>query len=641
MATAAMKGAFRAQGMELKDEACGALATRVGIALGIDAEELAEEYEVFHINRGETGNVVTPALIESFRKHLQDRNAKARAKVAGARSKSWHTYSKHDLDDVVFSTKAFSPPPTAGRAPEKKAGDFAIRSAFPRQKRSADVAELQTSAASKFAQRTQSGKVVTSLAIAAEDKASGRDEGAAAAPSAEAVPWRSVRAGVSSVVRGPGQSVRFMVDTLEGKAKFLEDRIVRFIDAVERDLDIPASNAIHRIANEPTVVVGRVCSDALEGGGRINEASILLEGSMKHSRGLRARVDTSKLGSLSLFPGQVVAVEALNPSGHCLTALSLLTGLPGSLPRTPAGTGGRASTPAPADAADDAKKEERTKPRRVVVAVGPFTTTSDLSFEPLKALVAKLAADPPSSVILCGPFVDRGHPLIREGTVDVDFDDIFAACLACCASLPDDVAVLAVPSARDAHHDPLFPQPPFASEAVPSSAKDRVVCLTNPATIDCGGLAVGTTSHDILKHLSGLELFRSTTPSDRMGRLASHVLQQRSYYPLYPPSPGSCLDCTVAREHGGLDVAEALDVLVLPSDLTPFCKAVPVGARVHTKTGHKSVFAEAMAERSGAKEAKCVCVNPGRLTRMATGGSYAVLTIDGDGALDKAEIVKI
>ena len=74
MAATAMnvRRAFEAQGMSLKDEASGKVATHVSKVLGIaDFEELAEEYEVFHINRGETRNVVTAELLEAFRDHLE------------------------------------------------------------------------------------------------------------------------------------------------------------------------------------------------------------------------------------------------------------------------------------------------------------------------------------------------------------------------------------------------------------------------------------------------------------------------------------------------------------------------------------------------------------------------------------------
>jgi hypothetical protein len=49
----------------------------------------------------------------------------------------------------------------------------------------------------------------------------------------------------------------------------------------------------------------------------------------------------------------------------------------------------------------------------VAVAAGPFTTTDDLSYEPLSALLAALGSCPPDVLLLLGPFVDAEHPEVR------------------------------------------------------------------------------------------------------------------------------------------------------------------------------------------------------------------------------------
>ena len=53
---------------------------------------------------------------------------------------------------------------------------------------------------------------------------------------------------------------------------------------------------------EPLLMVGRICCDSE---GRLNERSVLLEGSMELSDGMRAKLDLSKLDGFKLFPGQV------------------------------------------------------------------------------------------------------------------------------------------------------------------------------------------------------------------------------------------------------------------------------------------------------------------------------------------------
>ena len=49
----------------------------------------------------------------------------------------------------------------------------------------------------------------------------------------------------------------------------------------------------------------------------------------------------------------------------------------------------------------------------------------------------------------------------------------------------------------------------------------------------------------------------------------------RSFYPLYPPALGACLDTSLGA---ALLMLVTPDVLLLPSNLAPFAKLVQVGA---------------------------------------------------------------
>jgi DNA polymerase alpha subunit B len=86
--------------------------------------------------------------------------------------------------------------------------------------------------------------------------------------------------------------------------------------------------------------------------------------------------------------------------------------------------------------------------------------------------------------------------------------------------------------------------------------------------------------------------------SDRLKRLATHLLQQRSFYPLYPPNEEMTnVDYEKMESHAQIGVLP--HVLVLPSDLMHFYK-----------------------ETSGV-----VAINPGRLTKREGGGVFARLRI--------------
>ena len=139
-------------------------------------------------------------------------------------------------------------------------------------------------------------------------------------------------------------------------------------------------DALHAASGVRVSCVGRV---VCEGEGRLNEASVLLEGSAKHSAGSRVRLELRDLPRFALFPGQAVAVEGANPSGFCLVARRLLSGAPG--PRS-------AEAQAAASAASPAFS--------VVVAAGPFTCAGDLSYEPLAELLSYCADKRPDLLLL-------------------------------------------------------------------------------------------------------------------------------------------------------------------------------------------------------------------------------------------------
>ncbi len=168
-------------------------------------------------------------------------------------------------------------------------------------------------------------------------------------------------------------------------------------------------------AQQPSLFVGRICCDAE--GGRLNPQSLLLEGSQRSSGGARVRLDVSRLPSFRLFPGQVVALRGTNPSGHCVVAAQLLPGLAAPPARTPL-----------AELAAFASATGR-RGQSLVVAAGPFSSSEDLEYVPLAALLDYCAAQapPPDVLLLLGPFVDAEHPLVKGGLLDESFEELYAS----------------------------------------------------------------------------------------------------------------------------------------------------------------------------------------------------------------------
>lgn len=140
---------------------------------------------------------------------------------------------------------------------------------------------------------------------------------------------------------------------------------------------------------------------------------------------------------------------------------------------------------------------------------------------------------------------------------------------------------------RDVHHDAVFPQPPLP-EAKFECPAGQVLCAPNPCLLRIGGVTVGATAADVLKHMAAAETARETDKrTDRMvgqeeslcsafvnllsrprktqacslivccsslpppqSRLAAHLVGQRSFYPLTPAAVGTCLDSSLAPVRG-------------------------------------------------------------------------------------------
>ncbi|XP_022776256.1 DNA polymerase alpha subunit B-like isoform X6 [Durio zibethinus] len=417
---------------------------------------------------------------------------------------------------------------------------------------------------------------------------------------------------------------RFIYDRIEDRFNALENRIRNHAAAL-------VASGLYEEPVDPSVAsqksifaVGMICCD---GEGHLNDKSILLQSSVEHSGGQRVRLELNKLSHFSVFPGQVVGIKGHNPSGHCLIASELVDSVPLSFA---ADTNLR---PAKKQALDEEIQATKfpSSPTEItlIIAAGPFTTTENLLFEPLKELLTYATRKCTQLLILLGPFIDSEHPQIKKGTVDLSFDEVFR--LEVLRMVQDylgymgsNAQVVIIPSVRDANHDFVFPQPAFDLD--PLDIKHQITSLTNPGIFEADEVKIGCCTVDILKHLSGEELSRHSvdgTPSDRLSRLASHILSQRSFYPLYPPAEGVPLDFSLAPE--ALNISSVPDLLILPSDIKYFVKVVSLGG---TSEGEEQMK-------------KCVCINPGRLAKGEGGGTFVELKYQGSPDKMNASIIGI
>lgn len=151
--------------------------------------------------------------------------------------------------------------------------------------------------------------------------------------------------------------------------------------------------------------------------GRLNDTTVLLEGSRNTAGGARIELDLShlksqKTSSYSIFPGQVVAVEGVNTLGRKMVAHRICEGA------------------APEPVQTSVKEllhyhyeQQQGQPLKIAAVAGPFTTSDNLEYEPLMDLLNVVKNDKPDVVILTGPFVDVRHKAVKSGQTTLQDED--------------------------------------------------------------------------------------------------------------------------------------------------------------------------------------------------------------------------
>ncbi|KAM6032526.1 DNA polymerase alpha subunit B [Chlamydotis macqueenii] len=392
------------------------------------------------------------------------------------------------------------------------------------------------------------------------------------------------------------KSYKFMFQKALDVREVLSWRIEELGDALKSHHHLDDFASVSLPAQEPVTVLGQIGCDS---NGKLNAKSVVLEGDREHSSGGQIPLDLSELTEYSLFPGQIVALEGTNSTGKRMVVTKLYEGVPLPFHVPP--------EPAPAQ-------------RSVLVACGPYATAGSIAYDALADLVEVIARDRPDLCVLFGPFLDAKHEQVENCQLLGSFADVFKLCLKTIIDGTRSAGshLVFVPSLRDVHHDYVYPQPPFLYPELPKEDKPRVHFVPDPCTLDVDGVVLGLTSTDLLFHMGAEEISSSSGISDRFTRILKHILTQRSYYPLYPPSEELNVDYESFYSYASLPVTP--DVLVTPSELRYFVKDV-LG---------------------------CVCLNPGRLTKGQVGGTYGRLYLQRAGAAAErkspcvaAQVVKI
>jgi DNA polymerase alpha subunit B len=362
----------------------------------------------------------------------------------------------------------------------------------------------------------------------------------------------------------------------------------------------------HVPSQDRVATIGRI---ALEVEGSPSEDALMIEGPF----GKRVKLDVSKLASACFFCGQVLMLIGSNPTGSCFVVQQTITLPAQPLPRTL-----RSKL---ASFHQDALCMGG-KHMSIVVASGPFTLQSNLSFEPIKELFDYVRRTAVSAVILTGPFLDHSHPMLQPSVTNGAIDPVLMlkevfniirtqaneAGILCCVS----------PSIADACDGgnsflSVYPQCRF-NRYVTGEDSQFFKSLSNPYTIALNEVVISVSGEDCLKALRQASITRACP--DGMAQLARFMIQSRSFQPQFPVAEGLCMDPS-QRHQVALPVTP--DILVTPSVLNPFCKNVDECVSFSTSDVNVPFF--------NCRFCRSLVINPGRLSKGNSPGTFCRLTL--------------
>ena len=574
--------------------------------LSLDPQELFYKWESYVLKMGAEHTRLEYRIVKDFKKDLQDaleRESRAKGQHTAPRKTMAATprpgASGADMFDMLGG--AMSNTPRNMSSAKRKAGEYQTPSSKAAKNGShASPTTTQSrdgNANGSFADRQNAGQVMETLNAHIP---------AAATPEVPAVESRVKLKANTELAKF---AYKPMAMQLSSASEILDDRIDSFTELVQEHHTLPDSafgNPAAQSSSE-VVAVGRIACDQPDG--KLNAASLVLETSRRMGAGMRVPLKFQNGVGYDLFPGKIVALRGTNVSGEYFSVTELLP-----LPLLPPA----ASTPTELDIHNErlADATGEARPLGYLIASGPYTPETDLSFEALHTLLATATAQRPDVLILTGPFLDLEHPLLASGDLEAHLPpdtkinpdtatltDVFrvliAAPLQRLAQAHPTITIILVPSLRDVISKHVsFPQDrlPRAPLGLPKQCQ----IVTNPITLSINEVVFGISGQDVLSELRRENVYAPGKSGggfneDMLARLSAHIIDQRHYFPVFPaqgrenlpklapipgeiPAPGqderqpvgASLDISYMKLAEWLNVRP--DVLVLPSTLTPFAK---------------------------------------------------------------------
>ncbi|KAK5227647.1 DNA-directed DNA polymerase alpha subunit pol12 [Exophiala xenobiotica] len=586
----------------------------------LTAEELFIKWEVYCLKMGSEETKLDLETARMFAKDVQDsvERGDSRAQQQGSKfaPKSDRKSAVHATPRAVGTGDVFGMldeltpnalPRRSGSVKRKADFDSPVPKRVSRpdtSKTPGKAGKIDGSTGIPFSERPNAGQIIETI----------NDH----LPQAEAplVPFSEARLRLISRTDFKKFTYKPMSMRLSDASEILDERIDDFLALVQKHHNLEDSafgNAAAQSTSE-IIAVGRIASDTPEG--KLNSASLVLEMSRRMGAGLRVPLKVDALPSYQFFPGQIVAVKGTNASGLYFTVKEVL-----SIPRLPMPLSTTSEIAAVNERLEVSEDSTTTLPLNIMISSGPYTADDNLAFEPFQTLCEKAADSMADALILTGPFLDIEHPMLGSGDFDIpetrglDNEASMAALFKTwisphlqrlCAAVPS-ITVIMVPSVRDAVSKHVsWPQERLVKKDL--ALPKQVTMLPNPCFVSLNETVFAISSQDVLFELSREQLSHGMggVGSDLLSRLPGCLIEQRHFFPLFPPmargngatkGSGACLDLGYLKLGDWMQVKP--DVLVLPSLVTASVKVVD----------------------------SVMVLNPGQLSKRKAAGTYAQISL--------------
>lgn len=257
------------------------------------------------------------------------------------------------------------------------------------------------------------------------------------------------------------------------------------------------------------------------------EEKIFLECPNKTSDGETVQLDLSLIDSYQFFPGQIIAVYGESVSESVFRVHSIY------------------------------KRKESEKRRffsSFQVSIFSFPKEKNV-FAFLEKIFDFLTSKKPEVVILIGPFFSQ----IDNTVVDFKFNE-FIDKINWFTTKEKKLQFILIPSLEDKNTSFVYPQPPFKEE------EKNILFYPNPSVFKINDVVFGISNKEILETLLSKEFMKGKTEETKR-RLFSYLLEQKCFYPLFPPSKDSVVDYSAIELFCW---KEELDCLFINSNLNDF-----------------------------------------------------------------------